>query len=189
LNSIINYLEVALEESLGERSRFHLQRSLQASKSLLTVVNDLLNLTEAENADFDVHEDNIDLRVMLSEVIDAFKNESSRRGLTFQQDCDSAVPRLLRVDPNGLRQVLSNLLTNAIQNSESGKIYISLNHVKTTEAQSVVKITFKDEGVGLSEHELDSIFQDFEQILDDDETLSKDGEEKAHHRPLEIGLV
>jgi signal transduction histidine kinase len=188
LNSIINYLEVALEESLDERSRFHLQRSLQASKSVVAVVNDLLTFTEAEDVDLEVHEDNIDLRVMLSEVMDAFKDESSRRGLTFQQECDPAIPRILRGDPNGLRQVLSNLLTNAIQNSESGKIYISVNHVKTTGAQFVVKVAFRDERVGLSEHELDSIFQDFEQILDEDETLSKDGREKAQHRPLGIGL-
>jgi signal transduction histidine kinase len=54
LNSIINYLEVALEEVLDERARQHLQRSLQASKSLVFQVNDLLNLTEAEESEFDV---------------------------------------------------------------------------------------------------------------------------------------
>ena len=52
LNSIINYLEVALEEALDQRARYHSQRSLQASKSLVCVVNDLLNLTEAEGTDF-----------------------------------------------------------------------------------------------------------------------------------------
>jgi signal transduction histidine kinase len=55
LNSIINYLEVALEETLGEPARHNLQKSLQASKSLVFVVNDLLNLTEAEDSDFSVH--------------------------------------------------------------------------------------------------------------------------------------
>lgn len=54
LNSIINYLEVALEEVLDERARQHLQRSLQASKSLVFQVNDLLSLTEAEDSDFNV---------------------------------------------------------------------------------------------------------------------------------------
>lgn len=54
LNSIINYLEVALEEVLDERARQHLQRSLQASKSLVFQVNDLLNLTEVEESEFDV---------------------------------------------------------------------------------------------------------------------------------------
>ena len=54
LNSIINYLEVALEEVLDERARQHLQRSLQASKSLVFQVNDLLSLTEAEDSNFNV---------------------------------------------------------------------------------------------------------------------------------------
>jgi signal transduction histidine kinase len=69
LNSIINYLEVALEEALDERARQHLQRSLQASKSLVFQVNDLLNLTEAEDSDFSV---SISRRVIASVITISF---------------------------------------------------------------------------------------------------------------------
>jgi signal transduction histidine kinase len=78
LNSIINYLEIALEEVLDERARQHLQRSLQASKSLVFQVNNLLNLTEVEESDFDVHEDNVDLKNMIVEVIASLKLSSSQ---------------------------------------------------------------------------------------------------------------
>ena len=124
LNSIINYLEVALEEVLDERARQHLQRSLQASKSLVFQVNDLLNLTEAEESDFDVHEDNVDLKNMIIEVIASFKSGSSREHLEIELIADEAVPTIVRTDPSMLRQVISNLLTNAIEHSKERPVCI-----------------------------------------------------------------
>lgn len=189
LSSIINYLEVALEESLDERARLHLQRSLQASKSLVSVVNDLLNLTEVEGkVDFRIHETDVELNTTIAEVVVAFKDEAARKNLNIQVERDPTTPDTVRCDPNGIRQVLSNLLANAVQNSDNSYIYISMDHIKSTEANSWIKITFRDEGKGLLEHELDSIFQDFEQILDDEEVLNQVGEEKSKSKPLEIGL-
>jgi len=190
LNSIINYLEVALEEELDERARSHLQKSLQASKSLVFVVNDLLHLTEAEESDFQVHEDNIDLRSLISEVAATFREEAIRKNLRIGIKDDTAVPQVVRCDPSGLRQVVSNLLANALQSSDDGEIKIILEHVQTTETTSVVKISFADDGKGFLEEQLDSIFQDFEQILDDDgNPTSGDQETKIDRsRPAQIGL-
>jgi signal transduction histidine kinase len=120
LNSIINYLEVALEEVLDERARQHLQRSLQASKSLVFQVNDLLNLTEAEDSDFNTHEDNVDLRNMAMEVIGSFKEGPIGEKLDISLEDDGNVPRVVRGDPSMLRQVMSNLLANSIQHSVGG---------------------------------------------------------------------
>ena len=190
LNSIINYLEVALDETLDERSRFHLQRSLRASKSLVFVVNDLLNLTEAEEADFQIHEETVDLRALLSEVAAAFRGEAIKRSLNINIEDDSTAPLAVRCDPAGLRQATSNLLANAIQSSDGGQVTLSLQHVETTEANSVIKISIMDPGKGLSEEQLDSIFQDFEQILDDDDNpaASAQGTPATQIRPLQIGL-
>jgi CheY-like chemotaxis protein len=190
LNSIINYLEVALEETLDERSRQHLQNSLQASKSLVFVVNDLLNLTEAEDVDFDIYEDNVDLRSLIREVITAFNDESTRKSLEIRLSEDEAVPTTVRCDPAGLRQVVSNLLDNAIKYSSNGLIRISLCHLSDTDANTLVEISFEDTGKGLSEMELDRIFQDFEQILDEDEDQASGHEDKEQlpNRQTTIGL-
>lgn len=189
LNSIINYLEVALEETLDENARYHLQRSLQASKSLVYVVNDLLNLTEAEATEFRIHEDHVDLRAMLSEVTAAFRDEALTRNLDINLEDDSDVPRLVRCNPAGLRQAVSNLLVNGVQSSEGGRINISLQHIETTQTNSVIKISFADNGRGLSEDQLDSIFQDFEQILDDEDSTPRVQDAVDNQtRPLQIGL-
>jgi CheY-like chemotaxis protein len=173
LSSIINYLEVALEETLDERARFHLERSLQASKSLVFVINDLLNLTEAEDSDFDVFESNLDLRSLIYEVISAFSHETAKKKIDVVLEDDQSVPRIVRSDPAGLRQVVSNLLSNAIAHSAGSDIVIGLNHLATTETTNLIEISFQDKGVGLSEEQLDAIFQDFEKIIDDDDGAEK----------------
>lgn len=169
LNSIINYLELALEEELDERAYAHLYRSLEASKSLVFVVNDLLNLTEAEETVLQIQENDVDLKSTVSEVIAAFKDEATRRGLEIDLDDDPTIPPTLRCNSSGLRQIISNLLANSIKSSKDSHIRIILKQISSTDSSLTIQITFKDEGSGFSEEQLDSIFQDFEQILDDDE--------------------
>ncbi|KAH7346416.1 PHY3, histidine kinase-group VIII protein [Rhexocercosporidium sp. MPI-PUGE-AT-0058] len=192
LNSIINYLEVALEEVLDERARQHLQRSLQASKSLVFQVNDLLSLTEAEDTNFNTHEENIDLRSMLQEVINSYKDRSCRPELQLDLRDDVHVPTIVRCDPSMLRTVVSNLLANAIQHSGGNRISIELEQLNSTDTNNLVELSFQDNGCGLSEQALDCIFQDFEQVLDDDDNQSNTGVYEAAVKdqpgPISLGL-
>ena len=192
LNSIINYLEVALEEPLDERARQHLHRSLQASKSLVFVVNDLLSLTDVEDIDFKIHKDNVNLKQMISEVITAFQDETARRRLHIVLHADEKVPDIVRCDPAGFRQVISNLLTNAIEHGSGDTIKIELLYLSSTDSNILIEAAFQNEGKGLTEAELDRIFQDFEQVLDEDEALGDEPKDKPKHlhhsRPKFIGL-
>jgi signal transduction histidine kinase len=92
-------------------------------------VNDLLNLTEAEDSDFSTHEDNVDLRNMAMEVIGSFKERSIGEKLDISLEDDDNVPKLLRCDPSMLRQVMSNLLANSIQHSVRGVISVKCENV------------------------------------------------------------
>ncbi|TVY90829.1 Cyanobacterial phytochrome B [Lachnellula willkommii] len=188
LNSIINYLEVALEGPLDERARHQLQCSLQASKLLVFAANNLLSLTEAEEIDFKDHEQNVDLRRMITDLCKVFKAGGTKRNLE-QLHGDEAIPEYVRCDPTGLRQVLSNLLTNSIEHGSGKLIQIGLRHLSTAESHTLIEIFFQDEGKGLSEKELDSIFQDLEQVLDEDESQPLDcGIGSETQRPTSIGL-
>jgi hypothetical protein len=169
LNSIINYLEVALEEILDENARQHLQNSLIASKSLMFAVNDLLNLTEAEDSLFDVRADNVNLRTLISEVVDHLTPGPSRVLIKN----DEMIPSEVRTDGPGLRQVISNLLGNAIEHGGEGPITMSMKCIKLIETYTLIRISFEDQGEGLSEQELDTIFQDFEKIFDDSSYASE----------------
>jgi hypothetical protein len=193
LNSVINYLEVALEEVLNEHARQHLQRSLQASKSLVFVVNDLLNLTEAESSEVSIHEDDVDLRSLVNEVATAYSHESMAKFVNIQLDIDETVPKLVRCDRGGLRQVLSNLLDNAIRQQGQGIVKVILLQISYTDTDSVIEVAFEDQGGGLSELELDEMFQEFEHILDDDDddyrlSVQPEEEKQLKGRKVSIGL-
>jgi len=191
LNSIINYLEMALEEELDERAHKHLYRSLEASKSLIFVVNDLLNLTEVEDTSFQIQESNVDLRSTVAEVVTAFEDEATRRDLVIDIVVDPTIPDLLQCNPSGLRQVISNLLANSIKSSSAGQIHIILEQLLSTDSSIMIQINFKDEGKGLSEDQLDNIFQDFEQIMDDVDGNASDDSHASTVKPsktINIGL-
>lgn len=163
------------------------------------VVNDLLRLTEAESANFVVHEDNLDLRAMVSEVIAVFRDEEKSKKLHIQFIDDPEIPAHVRCDPSGLRQVLSNLMANAMKysNREGGLVQLSLKLLNTTDTKILIEISFQDQGSGLSERNLDKIFQDFEQILDEDDAQISEISEPpriipkspATHASIGLGLA
>ena len=177
-------MKFSTEEPLDERARHHLQRSLQASKSLVFVANDLLSLTEAEEIDFKAH-----LRRTISDLSEAFKEGCTRRNLEIELHDDESIPENVSCDPTGLRQGLSNLLTNSIEHGSGKLIQIGPRHLSTAESHTSIEIFFQDEGKGLSEKELDSIFQDLEQVLDEDESQPLDARKGSETlRPTSIGL-
>ncbi|KUJ12195.1 uncharacterized protein LY89DRAFT_593827 [Mollisia scopiformis] len=169
LNSIINYLEIVLEDNLDKRARLHLQRSLQASKSLVFVVNDLLNLTEVEDAVYNMYQEYIDLKALMRSLVTAFEPESSRKNLKVVLNADDTIPSIVKCNGSDLRQVISNLLANAIQHSEDGYINMSLRCTGTSDLYVFTEISIEDKGRGLEKSQLDNLFQDFEKILDDED--------------------
>jgi CheY-like chemotaxis protein len=186
---------MALEETLDEKARDSLERSLSASRSLVTVVNDLLDLTNAESDAYVVHEEDLELKPQVLQLIGAFREEATRKGIELAFEDDLSIPHRLRGDPPRLRQVMSNLLDNAIQYSNKGLVTTGIHLLAQTDTTSMVEIYVHDSGPGLSEAELDNIFQDFEQILDDEEyEISPKGRDEGedHESPtakqVSVGL-
>jgi len=125
LNAIINYLEMALENKLEEGTREQLDKAHKASRSLIYVIDDLLNLTKAEDGPVSSNmEDIFDLGSTVSEVITAFRKEAMRKGLDLTVSTHQGLPEMVKGDASRLRQVLSNLTSNAFQHSIEGGIKV-----------------------------------------------------------------
>jgi len=89
------------------------------------------------------------LRRIISDLSEAFKEGGVHRKLEINDD--EAIPEYVRCDPSGLRQVLSNLVTNSIEHSSGKLIQIGLRHLNIAESHDLIEIFFQDEGKGLSE--------------------------------------
>ncbi|KAI9650257.1 hypothetical protein NHQ30_000270 [Ciborinia camelliae] len=166
LNAVINYLEMALEDKIETPTRELLEKAHEASRSLIYVIDDLLKLTKAENGPVNSIKDIFDLSATVSEVISAFQKEAVRKSLDLTVTIHQGIPEMVKGDAARLRQVISNLMSNAFQNSVAGGVKIDIRPLQIWPKSTVISITVQDMGPGMSESQLDELFQEFEQILD-----------------------
>lgn len=99
------------------------------------------------------------------------------------------LPTLVKGDPTRLRQVLLNIISNSFQNTVRGGVNVNIKPLKIKDLQCVVSITVQDLGAGMSEKQLDDLFQDFEQILDEDDADEKDAKTPVDKNSLGVGLA
>ncbi len=197
LNHIINYLEIALEGSLDQDTRDNLARSHSASKSLVYVINDLLDLTKAEGGKELVKEEPFELVTTLKETTDTFSGDAKRKGIQYRIDIAADVPQRVIGDQRRVRQAVSNLIANAVQHTSSGSVTVGVTNV--TEEMSdrhEVEIIVEDTGSGMPQDKVDALFRELEEVsyefdLDETKMLEQDPftEKKSGRDTLGLGLA
>ena len=197
LNAIINYLEIALEGQIDPDTKENLMKSHSASKSLIYVINDLLDLTKTEQSQSLLKAEVFDLPACVREAAGMFESDARRKQLEYKiVDCPD-VPRFVIGDQRRLRQAISNMIANAIQYTSDGAVKVVLELTEHVEDRIEVEIIIQDTGVGMSTEKLDCLFRDLEQIQSatEDELhqhIKPDdaSSEKNHHtRTLGLGLA
>ena len=168
LNAIINYLEIALEGSLDPEIRDNLSKSHSASKSLIYVINDLLDLTKTEQGNDLIKDDVFDLTATVKEATDAFASDAKRKQLSYDFVANPGIPQYVVGDQRRVRQAVSNITANAIQNTQSGSVRIELWLARAEERHVDVDFAVEDTGAGMSPSKLDELFRELEQVQTED---------------------
>jgi light-regulated signal transduction histidine kinase (bacteriophytochrome) len=197
LNHIINYLEIALEGSLDHETRENLARSHSASKSLVYVINDLLDLTKAESSNKLVKEEPFDLLATLREAIDPYNGEAKRKHLDYTINLSEDLPQRVVGDPRRLRQVVSNLIANAVQHTTIGGITVEASNITGQDCEHFeIEIVVDDTGSGMAPEKVDALFRELEEVsyeLDvaDSKLLAQDPftDTDTLHNTLGLGLA
>src|SRR5947207_6671248 len=122
LNAVINYLEIALEGQIDKETRENLGKSYAASKSLICVINDLLDLTRTEVGNDLFRQETFDLRDTVKHALKMFEHDPQRNSIDLQVSIAPDFPALVRGDQVRIRQVLSNVIANAIKHTERGSV-------------------------------------------------------------------
>ena len=164
LNAIINYLEIAMEGSLDQETRENLTKSHSASKSLIYVINDLLDLTKTEEGHNLIKDDVFDFVETVREATDMFKGDAKRKQIDYEVTEYPGVPRLVIGDQRRVRQAISNLTANAIQHTNKGGVKVELWLAEGTEGHVEIDIAIQDTGIGMSPKKLDALFRELEQV-------------------------
>ena len=164
LNAIINYLEIAMEGSLDQETRDNLSKSHSASKSLIYVINDLLDLTKTEQGHNLIKDDVFDLPETVREATDMFSGDAKRKQIGYEVIENPGIPNLVIGDQRRVRQVISNITANAIQHTSSGGVKVELWLVEAGDRRVDVEIVVQDTGAGMSPKKLDALFRELEEV-------------------------
>lgn len=192
LNAIINYLEIALEGNLDNETRDNLMRSHAASKSLVYVINDLLDLTKIEEGQNLVTDEVFDLQACIDEATEPFRVDASRKGLEYQVVCQDDLPQLVHGDSRRLRQAISNITANAVSHTDTGSIKIEVVEIERSENHTTLEFIFTDTGRGMDAQKVDGLFRDLEQVSTVDPHLTAESgpvENAEEMRTLGLGLA
>ncbi|PKX95444.1 putative sensor histidine kinase/response regulator [Aspergillus novofumigatus IBT 16806] len=175
LNAIINYLEIALDGDLTQETRESLSRSHSASKSLIYIINDLLDLTNAENGISLIKDENFDLVETIHEASSIFCEEARQKGVELHVVQYSDIPPVLG-DQRRVRQVITNLISNAVQHtSSSGTVTVEscLLPDYTETGRLGVEVAIHDTGTGMSQNDIEALFCELEQVSNKDYIRSR----------------
>ena len=172
LNAIINYLEIALEGAIDPETRENLSKSHSASKSLIYVINDLLDLTKTEEGHNLIKDEVFDLPATVREATASFTGDARRKQIEYAVVEHPGVPQFVVGDQRRVRQAISNVTANAIQHTSNGAIKIELYLAHNREQRADVDIVVQDTGAGMSAEKLDALFNELEQVqTENDEGL------------------
>ena len=197
LNAIINYLEIALEGKIDQETREHLSRSHSASKSLIYVINDLLDLTKTEEGHNLIKDEVFDLHATVREATTSFAGDAKRKGIDYQTTENPRIPQFVIGDQRRVRQAISNVTANAIQHTSEGLVKVEMWLADWVENHVEVDFVVQDTGVGMSSEKLNALFNELEQVqTESDEALkeklapsSNPAEGEESKRTLGLGLA
>ena len=147
--------------TLPPTAKSYARRVANSSQALLHVVNDILDFSKLEVGQIEVDPQDIEVQALLEDAIDNFGNQAAEKGLSLGLSLDDDCPRYLFVDGGRLRQIVNNLVSNALKFTETGSVSI---HGSYDRASSRLNLSVADTGVGVAEDMIGRLFQRFSQV-------------------------
>ena len=163
LNGIIGLIHLLQETGLTSDQEATLQSIKECTETLLSMINNILNFSRIEEGQLDIQHIPFDIRTAIGESITNLTQQAHRKSLDLVSVIHATVPNIVQGDPGRLRQIINNLLNNAIKFSEAGEIHIQVT-VESEEANKiVVKLCITDTGIGISKEQQQQLFNPFTQ--------------------------
>lgn len=165
MNGMIGMADLLLETELLEEQRSYAEILRSSSYSLLQILNDILDFSKMEAGKMPLQSESFDLREMLSGIIDLFTPKAEEKKLALRWWADTSVPELVTTDPSRLRQIIVNLVGNALKFTERGSVTLSVKNIPLPGSpEYLLEFSVRDTGVGIAGSKLNLLFQSFSQL-------------------------
>ncbi len=170
MNSVIGFTEILDKEIQNPLHKEYLSSIKKGGDSLLRIINDILDLSKIEAGKLEIKQESINPTNMFLEIESIFHSKIISKNITFIVEIDKAIPKYIIMDGVRIRQILFNLIGNAIKFTEKGHIKLKVENVYKDNIKSKIDLIFsvEDTGIGIDENNLKSIFNAFEQVKNQD---------------------
>ena len=164
INAILGMDEIILEEAKEESVLAYARDIRSAGNSLLSIVNDILDFTKIESGKMEIIPTEYELTSLLNDTYHLVAMRAKDKGLKLQFHCSETLPRRLLGDEVRVRQILLNLLTNAIKYTPEGSVTLKVDWKTRGPERIVLEVSVTDTGVGIKEENIGKLFDSFERI-------------------------
>lgn len=172
MNGIIGFTDLTLITDLNREQRDYLQTVRNSTEALLRVVNDILDYSKIEAGKMALHEKPFNVKRVVNEAVSLFSISARQKGLILTADVPEDLPCTLAGDPVRLKQVLSNLIGNAVKFTEAGSITVSVRCGCAEDNRTTLQFAVTDTGIGIAPQHVENLFQSFYQV------------HSTHNRPI-----
>lgn len=170
MNSVIGFTEILEKEIKNPLHKEYLDSIKKGGNSLLRIINDILDLSKIEAGKLEIRNESLNPVNMFLEIESIFHSKIISKNINFVLDIDKNIPKYIIIDGVRIRQILFNLIGNAIKFTQKGQIKLKVENIYKDNVKSKIDLLFsvEDTGIGIDEKNLESIFNAFEQANNND---------------------
>lgn len=165
INAVMGMNEMILRESKDENILEYSANIKNASRNLLNIINDILDFSKIESGKMEIYEHNYKLVELLTDVITMVELRARKKGLNFEVEVEETLPEELYGDDNRIKQIMLNLLNNAVKYTMEGTVRLKISGSRSENNRKVVlTVAVADTGIGIKEEEIKALFKGFQRL-------------------------
>lgn len=164
INAILGFDEMLLREENNEQTLEYAANIKSAGENLLSLVNDILDFSKVESGKMEIIPEEYKTSNMLTDVVNLTYLKAQEKGLSFEIYIGKDIPRKLYGDEMRVKQILTNVLNNAVKYTEAGRVILSVNFDKLSETDGRLRISVEDTGIGIEQENISKITESFQRF-------------------------
>lgn len=164
INAVLGLDEMIIRESSEDVIKDYAMDVRSSGKALLALVNDVLDFSKIESGKLDLMIVTYDVSSMINDLVNMIANRASEKNLKFKVEVSKEIPHLLAGDEVRIKQIVINLLTNAVKYTDRGEVKLCVDYEKLNETQIKLKFLVRDTGKGIKKEDQDKLFVPFERL-------------------------
>ena len=163
MNGVFGFLQLLESTNLSIEQKEYIREAKSASEVLLHIINDILDFSKIEAKKLTMEKIRFNIRTTIEDAISFLVPNATAKGLQLNVMIKAAVPEEVIGDPSRLRQILNNLISNAVKFTESGEISVTVDYLEEENEIALLRFEVKDTGIGIRKEDIHKLFQSFNQ--------------------------